>query len=318
MKKLIAVILTLALVLTAAVSAMADGNLTFTTGGTAGTYFAYGTVLATYISNNSDLSVTAVAGTGSADNIDALDIGDAQLGFVQNDVANYAYNGIRFERYEGKPVTTFSAVAALYTETVQLVTCNPDIKSVDDLKGKNVSIGSSGSGVYFNAMDFLAAYGLSEADINPQYLSFGDSAEALKDGKIDAAFVVAGAPTPAVTDLATSKGMYLVSLDDEHVGILQGISPVYTRSIIPAGTYAGQDADVVTVGVKATIIAGEDVTDEQAYTIVKTMFEGKDAITEAHAKGADLDLAYAAECGLPYHPGAAKYFEEQGITVTVK
>ena len=318
MKKLIAVILTLALVLTAAVSAMADGNLTFTTGGTAGTYFAYGTVLATYISNNSDLSVTAVAGTGSADNIDALDIGDAQLGFVQNDVANYAYNGIRFERYEGKPVTTFSAVAALYTETVQLVTCNPDIKSVDDLKGKNVSIGSSGSGVYFNAMDFLAAYGLSEADINPQYLSFGDSAEALKDGKIDAAFVVAGAPTPAVTDLATSKGMYLVSLDDEHVGILQGISPVYTRSIIPAGTYAGQDADVVTVGVKATIIAGEDVTDEQAYTIVKTIFEGKDAITEAHAKGADLDLAYAAECGLPYHPGAAKYFEEQGITVTVK
>ena len=127
----------------------AEGGLTFTTGGTAGTYYAYGTVLATYVSNNSDLTVTAVAGTGSADNIDALDIGDAQLGFVQNDVANYAYNGIRFERYGGKPVKSFTAIAALYTETVQLVTCNPDIKSVADLKGKNVSIGSSGSGVYF-------------------------------------------------------------------------------------------------------------------------------------------------------------------------
>ena len=312
MKKLIAVILSLMLALGLATAALADGNLTFTTGGTAGTYFAYGTVLATYVSNNSDLSVTAVAGTGSADNIDALD-----LGFVQNDVANYAYNGIRFERYDGKPVKSFSAIAALYTETVQLVTCNPEIKSVADLKGKNVSIGSSGSGVYFNAMDFLAAYDMTEEDIRPQYLSFGDSAEALKDGKIDAAFVVAGAPTPAVTDLATSKGMYLIPLDDEHVAKLQEISPVYAKSVIPAGTYAGQEEDIVTVGVKATIIAGEDVTEEQAYTIVKTIFEGRDAITEAHAKGADLDLAYASECGLPYHPGAAKYFAEQGIEVDV-
>ena len=291
----------------------AEGGLTFTTGGTAGTYYAYGTVLATYVSNNSDLTVTAVAGTGSADNIDALDIGDAQLGFVQNDVANYAYNGIRFERYEGMPVKSFTAIAALYTETVQLVTCNPDIKSVADLKGKNVSIGSSGSGVYFNAMDFLAAYDMTEADINPQYLSFGDSAEALKDGKIDAAFVVAGAPTPAVTDLATSKETYLVSLDDEHVEKLIAISGAYTKSIIAAGTYAKQDADVVTVGVKATIIANGQVSEDEAYTIVKTIFEGKDSI--AHDKAKELDLEYASTCGLPYHPGAAKYFAEQGITV---
>jgi len=316
MKKLIALLLSLAMVL-AMTSALADG-LTFTTGGTAGTYFAYGTVLANYVSNNSDVAVTAVAGTGSADNIDALDIEDAQLGFVQNDVANYALNGIRFERYEGKPVDSFTALAALYTETVQLVTCNPDIKSVADLKGKNVSIGSSGSGVYFNAMDFLAAYDMTEADINPQYLSFGDSAEALKDGKIDAAFVVAGAPTPAVTDLATSKDTYLVSLDADHVAKLQEISPVYAESIIPANTYNNQAEDVLTVGVKATIIANGQVSEEQAYTIVKTIFEGKDAITEAHAKGADLDLAYASSCGLPYHAGAAKYFAEQGITVETK
>ena len=316
MKKLLTLVLALCLACSLASVALADG-LTFTTGGTAGTYFAFGTVLANYISNNTDLQVTAVAGTGSADNIDALDIEDAQLGFVQNDVANYALNGIRFERYEGKPVTSFCALAALYTETVQLVTCNPDIKSVADLKGKNVSIGSSGSGVYFNAMDFLAAYDMTEADIVPQYLSFGDSAEALKDGKIDAAFVVAGAPTPAVTDLATSKGTYLVSLDAEHVAKLQEISPVYAESLIPAGTYAGQEADVLTVGVKATIIANGQVTDDQAYAIVKAIFEGKEAIAEAHAKGLELDLTYASTCGLPYHPGAAKYFAEQGITVEV-
>lgn len=309
MKKLVALILSLAMVL-GMTTALADG-LTFTTGGTAGTYYAYGNVLAQYVAANSDVDMTAVAGNGSADNIDKLDMEVAQLGFVQNDVAYYAFNGIRI--YEGDPVTSFTAIAALYTETVQLITCNPEIKSVADLKGKNVSIGSQGSGVYFNAMDFLSAYGLTEDDIVPTYQSFGDSAEALKDGKIDAAFVVAGAPTPAVTDLSTSKDMYLVSLDAEHVEILKGISGAYTESIIPAGTYSKQDADVVTVGVKATIIANGQVSDEEAYTIVKTIFEGKDSI--AHDKAKELDLEYASTCGIPYHPGAAKYFAEQNITV---
>ena len=133
-----------------------------------------------------------------------------------------------------------------------------------------------------------------------------------------AAFVVAGAPTPAVTDLATSKDTYLVSLDADHVKKLQEISPVYAESVIPAGTYSNQAEDVLTVGVKATIIANEQVSEEQAYTIVKTIFEGKDAITEAHAKGAELDLDYASSCGLPYHAGAAKYFAEKGITVETK
>lgn len=312
MKKTLAIILALAMMLGCA-SAMAE--LAFTTGGTSGTYYAFGNVLAQYITNHSDVAVTAVAGNGSAANIDLLDLGDAQLGFVQNDVANYAFNGIRFEQYEGMPVTSFTALAALYAETVQLVTCNPSIKSMEDLRGKNVSIGSQGSGVYFNALDFLAAYGMTEEDIVPQYLSFGDSAEALKDGKIDAAFVVAGAPTPAVTDLCTTKGAYLVSLDDEAVAKLQEINSAYAKAVIPAGTYEGIDTDSITVAIKATIIANGDVTDEEAYTIVSTIFENAADIAEAHAKGAELDLAYAAECGLPYHPGAAKYFAEKGIEV---
>ena len=310
MKKVISLVIALVLALSCT-AALAE--LTFTTGGTSGTYYAFGNVLAQYITNNSDVAVTAVAGNGSAANIDLLDIGDAQLGFVQNDVANYALNGIRI--YEGAPIDTFTAIAALYDETVQLITCDPDIKSVADLKGKNVSIGSQGSGVYFNALDFLEAYDMTLDDITPQYQSFGDSAESLKDGKIDAAFVVAGAPTPAVVDLCTTKGAYLVSLDDEHVEKLMGISGAYSKTLIPGGTYEGIDEDVVTVGVKATIIANEDVTEDEAYAIVSTIFEGKDAITEAHAKGAELDLEYASTCGLPYHPGAAKYFAEKGIEV---
>ena len=311
MKKLIAVLLSI-MILAGTAAALAD-ELTFTTGGSAGVYYGFGNVIAQYITNNTDLSVTAVVSGGSAENIDKMDPDQsiAQLGFTQNDVANYAINGIRL--YDGDPVDYIFAVAALYTEPVQLITCNPEIKNVADLKGKNVSIGAQGSGVYFNALDFLAAYGMSEGDINPTYQNFADSAESLKDGKIDAAFVVAGVPTPAVTDLSTGKDIYLVALDDEHIETLKGISPAYAAYTIPAGSYKGQDADVLTVGIKATIIANTQVSDEQAYLIVKTIFENKDEL--AHAKANELDLEYASECGLPYHPGAAKYFEEQGITV---
>ena len=312
MKKTLAILLALVMTIACA-SAMAE--LTFTTGGTSGTYYAFGSVLAQYVSNNSDVEITAIAGNGSAANIDDLDMGLEQLGFVQSDVAYYAYNGIRFEKYEGNPITSFTALAALYNETVQLVTCNPEIKSMDDLRGKNVSIGAAGSGVYFNAMDFLAAYDMTEDDIMPQYLSFGDSAEALKDGKIDAAFVVAGAPTTAVVDLCTTKGAYLVGVDEEHIAKLKEMNGAYTECIIPAGTYEGIDEDVTTVAVKAIIIANGDVTEEEAYTIVSTIFENKEAIAAQHAKGEELDLEYASECGLPYHAGAAKYFAEKGIEV---
>ena len=312
MKKTLAILLALVMTIACA-SAMAE--LTFTTGGTSGTYYAFGGVLAQYVSDHTDVAITAVAGEGSAANIDMLNMHFAQLGFVQSDVAYYAYNGIRFEQYEGSPITSFTALAALYNETVQLVTSDPAIKSMEDLRGKNVSIGAAGSGVYFNAMDFLAAYDMTEADIVPQYLSFGDSAEALKDGKIDAAFVVAGAPTTAVVDLCTTKGAYLVGVDEEHIAKLKEMNGAYTECTIPGGTYEGIDEDVTTVAVKAIIIANDDVTEEEAYTIVSTIFENKDEIAAAHAKGAELDLEYASECGLPYHAGAAKYFAEKGIEV---
>ena len=313
MKKVMSLVIALVLALSCT-AALAE--LTFTTGGTSGTYYAFGNVLAQYITNNSDVQVTAVSGNGSADNIDKLDLEDAQLGFVQNDVASYAYNGIRFEQYEGKPINSFTALCALYTETVQLVTCNPDIKSVEDLKGKNVSIGSQGSGVYFNAMDFFAAYDMTEADINPQYLSFGDSAESLKDGKIDAAFVVAGAPTTAVVDLATVKDVHLVTLDADHIKKLQDEYSFYTETTIPAGTYKGVDEDATTVSVRATLVASTEISEDVIYELTKAMFENQAALAEGHAKFELLNLEDAVKgIDVPFHPGAAAYYAEQGIEV---
>lgn len=209
-------------------------DLTFSTGGEAGTYYAFGGVLASYLTANTDLTVTAVTSDGSKANIEDLVNGDVQLGFAQSDVMSYAYQGSRlFEN----PVKDFSVVAALYMEQVQIVTTNPEIKTVADLKDKKVSIGAAGSGVYFNAIDILEAYGLSEDSISPVYQSFGDSADSLKDGKIDAAFIVAGAPTTAITDLGTSADVFLVSLDQEHIDKLTAASPYYSANTIPAGTY---------------------------------------------------------------------------------
>jgi hypothetical protein len=208
--------------------------LTFGTGGDTGTYYAFGGVLASYVSNNTDLSVTAVTSGGSKANIEDLDAGNVQLAFAQSDVLSYAYNG---ERLFDTAIEGFSVVAALYMEQVQIVTTDSSIQSVSDLSGKKVSIGAVGSGVYFNAIDVLESYGMTEDDISPVYQSFGDSADSLKDGKIDAAFVVAGAPTTAIVDLATSGNVYLVSLDQDHIDSLLSSSPYYSAYTIPAGTY---------------------------------------------------------------------------------
>ena len=296
--------------------AATGSDLTFTTGGSSGTYYAFGSVLAGQISDCTGSKITAVEGKGSQGNIELMDMNGAQLGLVQSDVMSYAYSGTNLFAETGK-VDCFSTVAALYMEQVQIVTCDPSIKTVADLAGKNVSIGDSGSGVYYNAIDVLGAYGLTEQDINPTYQGFGDSAESLKDGKIDAAFVVAGAPTTAITELSSSKDTYLVSLDKEHIDALIAKSPYYSEYTIPAGTYTGMTEDTTTVAVGAVIIARDDVKDDDVYNVVSGIFESVDTL--AHDKKNELSLEFAASVtSVPYHPGAAKYFAEKGIQVPTK
>ena len=297
-------------------AAPAGGELKFTTGGDQGTYYGFGTVLAGQVSGATGTTVTAITSGGSKANIETMEAGDAQLGFVQSDVMAYAYNGTSL--FEGAPVEGFSTVAALYMEQVQIVTLDPSIQTVADLAGKNVSIGAAGSGVYFNALDILAAYDLTVEDITPTFEDFGNSVESLQDGKIDAAFIVAGAPTTAVTSLATSKDVYLVSLDDAHIDTLKAACPYYDKSVIAADTY-GMPGDVTTVAVGAVVIANDSVAEDDVYNFVSTIFENVDTITNAHAKGAELNLEFAASVtAVPYHAGAAKYFTEKGLTVPTK
>lgn len=318
MKKIIA--MALALVLVFALCACGNGGgtkMTMGTGGTAGTYYGYGGVLGQYITNNAGVKVTVVSTDGSKANIQGIDAGNYQLGTVQSDVMAYAWEGTRSFEKEGK-ISSFRTVAGLYAEAVQLVTMDPSIKSVADLKGKAVSIGAPGSGVYFNAVDVLTAAGLTENDIKAQYQSFADSADALKDGKIDAAFIVAGPPTPAITELCTTNSAYLVPIDGAVAEKLMADCPFYTAHTIPAGTYNGQTEDVKTVTVKATLIVSADASEEDVYKLTAAIFDNIDAITAENAKGAELSLENATSgMPVPFHKGAAKYFAEKNITVAV-
>ncbi len=318
MRRIIAVALATCMLFALAACGGAGTKMTMGTGGTAGTYYGYGGVLGQYITNNAGVNVTVVSTDGSKANIQGIAAGNYQLGTVQSDVMSYAWDGTRSFESEGK-VDSFRTVAGLYAEAVQLVTMDPAIKSVADLKGKAVSIGAPGSGVYFNAIDVLTAAGLTEDDIKAQYQSFADSADALKDGKIDAAFIVAGAPTPAITELCTTNSAYLVPIDGAVAEKMMADCPFYTTYTVPAGTYAGQTEDVTTVTVKATLIVSASATEDDVYKLTAAIFDNIEAITAENAKGTELSIENATDgMTVPFHAGAAKYFAEKGVEVAVQ
>ncbi len=321
MKKILAVLLAALMLCTLAACGGGEGSttaMTMGTGGTQGTYYAYGGILGNQLKAATGITVNVVSTDGSKANILGIDTGNYQLGTVQSDVMAYAWAGSRTFETEGA-LESFRVIGGLYAEAVQLITMDPEIKTVADLKGKKVSIGAAGSGVYFNAVDVLAAAGLTVEDIHPQYQSFGDSADALKDKKIDAAFIVAGAPTPAIQELCTSADAYLVPIDGDIADKLMESSPYYTAYEIPADTYDGQTEAVTTVTVKATLIVSASASEEDVYNITKGIFDNIDAITAAHAKGAELSIENATSgMTAPFHAGAAKYFAEKGVTVETK
>ena len=298
----------------AAEPAAVTADLTMGTGGEAGTYYAFGGVLGGYVTKNTGVTINVVSSGGSAANIAGIVTeGIYDLATVQSDVMTYAYNGTN-SFAEGGALDGFRVLGGLYAETVQIVTVDPSITSVADLAGRSICVGDVGSGTYFNTVDILAAYGMTLDDVKPVYQSFSASTESLQAGTIDAAVITAGAPTPAVTDLANTKGAYLVSIDDEHMTKLLADCPWYASYTIPAGTYKGFDQDAVTVTVKATLVCRADLPDDVAYTIVSTIFNNASDIE--HAKAAELSLDFATDgIAVPFAKGAAQFYAENGITV---
>ncbi len=308
-KKVLAVVLALACVFVFASCAKTNTTYKFASGGTSGTYYAVANAMAPIIGEAANMTVRVDSTGASKANIQLINNGEVDFAIVQNDVMDYAFKGT--DLFAGEQITSFATVGAVYAEVCQIVG-TPDIKTVADLKGKTVSIGDSGSGVEFNALQILAAYGLSKEDITVVNADFGNSTEQFKNGSIDAFFTTAGAPTTNITDLANSaKAFNLVGIDDEHVAALKANYPFYSAYPVPAGTYKGVDEDVQTVAVKATIICKADLPEEDVYAFTKALFEKKADLEAAHAKFKELSLGYATDVGsVPFHAGAQKYYDE--------
>ena len=287
-------------------------QLRMATGGNTGTYFAFGAAFAKILTDKTKIPISILSTGASKANIQLMNAGEVELAIVQNDVMDYAYRGV--DLFIGEKTTSFLGVAGLYAETCQIV-ANPSagIRTIADLKGKNISVGDAGSGTEFNARQILEVYGISFNDIGKQNLSFGASADALRDNKLDAFFCVAGAPTPAIIDLAAAGDIMILEIDDTRAAQLIRNYPFYTQFPIPAGSYKGQANTIKTVAVKATLIASPKVSEETIYQLTKALFENKTQIAEAHDKGKELSTSYAVEgISIPFHPGAAKYFREAG------
>ncbi|KXH79807.1 TAXI family TRAP transporter solute-binding subunit [Sporosarcina sp. HYO08] len=281
--------------------------LSILTGGTQGTYYPLGGSFADFITDETGVKTTAEVSQASAANMTALKDGEAEIAFVQTDIAYYASKGELM--FDGEVIDDVSALGALYPETVQLVTLDKSgIKSFEDLKGKKVSVGAPGSGTYANAEQLLEIHGLTMDDIKPQNLDFGESQESLQSGQIDAAFITAGTPTGAVEGLNATHKVFVVPVVDEKADELIAKYPYYAKEMIPAGTY-GLAEDTPAVSVGAMLVIQNDIPEDLAYEITKAIYDNASKIQ--HAKGKLIKAETGLDgVGIPVHPGAQKYFDE--------
>lgn len=286
--------------------------LTMGTGSKTGSYYGYGGVLGQQIQDATGIPVRAVETEGSKANIQGMASGEFQLGIMQSDTLGYAWQGRR--DFDGARVDTLRAIAGLYTEPIQLVSVNPEIRYADELRGLRIAVGLPGSGTYFNALDVLDAVSLRLDDIQPQYLSLEDTIKALEEGTVDAAFLMEGTPTPALQALSGKVDFALIPIEGPIAERILTSCSFYTVHTIPAGTYPNQREKVNTLAVRATLVVAADQPVQTVYDMTKAIFENLDSIRSCNPKGKDMDLERLAEgVPIPFHAGAKKYFDQNDI-----
>jgi TRAP transporter TAXI family solute receptor len=314
--KLSRVLVAAAALALAAGAAQAQQFFRIGTGGTAGTYFPVGGMVANTVSQPGKISATAQASAGSVANVNAVASGQLESGFSQADVATWAHSGTGV--WEGRPaVTGLRLIANLYPESVHIVARKgAGIKTVADLKGKRVALDEPGSGTLINARAILAAYGLKDADLKPEYIKPNQAGDKLKDGSLDAFFFTGGWPAGAISELASAgAGIELVPIEGAQADAIRRASSFFAPDTIPAETYKGVGA-VRTLAVGAQWVTSDKVDANLVYEIVKSLFSdaGQKAMGAGHAKGKFITKENAVQgAGIPFHPGAARYYREVGV-----
>lgn len=289
--------------------------ITIATGGSSGVYYQVGATMSDLLADElgSDTSVQATG--ASAENINLITDGNAELAFTMGDATVQALEGTG--PFEDDPREGLMAIAALYPNTVQLIaTEDSGIESVEDLAGRNVAVGDVGSGVELNAQMVLGAYDMDYEDFSPDYLDYAEATDQMANGHIEALFATSGMPNPALTELATSTDFITVPIDGEGRENLLADYEFFQEETVPAGTYEDEE-DVETVSVTNHLLASSDLSEEAVYDITSTIFDNIDRIHSSHAEAENITLETVAE-GLvvPLHPGAESYFEEQGVDLS--
>jgi hypothetical protein len=301
-------------IVAASAFAQSKTNLSIGTGGTGGVYYPLGGGMASILTKHvPGWQVTAEVTGASVDNMKLINTGKTDVGFTMADTAWEAFIGVdKFK--DGKvPIRT---LAVLYPNRTHVVTVEGSgINSMQDLKGKRISVGSPGSGTEILALRLLEAYGLTN-DVKRERLSVAESVNAIKDRKIDAFIWSGGLPTAAVTDLAATPGTKIKLIDhsDAIDGLNKKYGPLYVKDVIPQATYSGMDKPASILTVWNILAVNEKMPDSVAYTILKTIFDYKADLVATHKEAANMtiDIQTTSHSPIPFHPGAIKYFNEKG------
>ncbi|WP_049937553.1 TAXI family TRAP transporter solute-binding subunit [Haloplanus natans] len=287
-------------------SGSGDTRLSWHAGGTGGTYFPLSNEFKSVVEANTDFTLNVQSTGASVENVGNLASGDADFALIQNDIAYFAKNGTGIEAFQGNAVDNLRGVATLYPETITVVTLqSTGIETLSDLSGATINTGDLGSGTQVNALQILDAVGVTE--FTEQNASFSQAADQLRNGDIDAAFVVGGWPVGAIEDLATTNDINIVPIAGENREAVKDAASWFANDTIPAGTYSGVDSAVETVAVQAMIATRSGVPESTVETVTAAIF---DNVSELTIK-TDFIGKDSAQDGMSIelHPGAAAYFD---------
>ena len=297
----------------------ASDRIRFGAAGLGGMYHAFADTFTDIVkSEDEDYKMEVKTTAGSAANLRLLSEDYVQLAIAQADLINDAYYGTGI--FKGEEYQGYSAIAGLYTEACQIVVRNDsDIKSVDDLQGKKISIGEEESGTEQNANQILAAYGLTDQLVDKVNLDYTEAASELKDGKIDAFFCTAGIQTTVIGELSKQCEIRLLDLDEKGKNKLLTAYDFYTEYEIPAETYTGQTEAVDTIGVKAVLLASNKLSEKKVEDLTRTLFANEQELQYSLSADIILDESAAVEgISIPFHKGAEKYYKSAGVDVTTE
>lgn len=292
------------------------GSLQLGTGSTGGTYYPLGTEMANIINSNVEgydgFDVSAVSSGASVDNLANINQGEFELGMTVHLPALDALTGDG--DFEGVEIDNFGFMGHIYPEVMQIVTTEGSgIETIADLEGMRVAIGPPGSGTQAAAKLILEAYGLEDGDYDAYEEGFGDAAGRIQDGNLDASFGLLGLPAGSIEELSISQDIKMISLTDEGLAYIEDNSG-YEAMNIPADSYDFLEDDVQAITAYAILVGSTDTIDEDlGYEITRALFDNADSVTHAQGMHLTLENALNGSNGLPMHPGAERYFEEQGL-----